>query len=137
MFLHTFTNILVKEIVWYLSLFPSLSPIMLDCMKRWKHSYHTGLMQIQHLYSNYFFVVLIGCSRHLMLTAREVFDIHRFADNTKMKHIFPFPMIPIRKKNNRGARGSYRSTYCTTVHWQLTCGCTQVRVPLVSPIMRS
>ena len=61
---------------------------MLDCMKRWKHSYHTGLMQIRHLYSNYFFVVLIGCSRQLMLTACEVFDIHRSADNTKMKLIY-------------------------------------------------
>ena len=45
-------------------------------------------MQIRHLYSNYFFVVLIGFSRHLMLTACEVFDIHRLADNTKTKLIY-------------------------------------------------
>ena len=76
-------------------------PKLLDCMERWKHSFHTGLMQIRHLYSNYFFVVLIGCSRHLMLTAYmyaymyavkyltgEVFDIFRLADNTKMKLIY-------------------------------------------------
>ena len=45
-------------------------------------------MQIRHLYSNYFFVVLIGCSRHLMLTACEVFDIHRLGDNAKMNLIY-------------------------------------------------
>ena len=30
----------------------------------------------------------IGCSRHLMLTACEVFDIHHSADNSKMKLIY-------------------------------------------------
>ena len=41
MFLHTFTNIFVKENVWYLWLFPSLSSISLDykTMEAWLPSW--------------------------------------------------------------------------------------------------
>ena len=44
-------------------------------------------MQIRHLYNTYFFVVLIYCSRHLMLLHVR-FDVHRLADNTEMKLIY-------------------------------------------------
>ena len=54
------------ELFMFVSIFPNSARLH---MKQWKHGFHLGLMQIEYLYNTYFFVVLIRCSRHPMLTA--------------------------------------------------------------------